>query len=36
VQAHNGRITLDSRPGQGTTFSLVLPVTEPDSHAQGG
>jgi PAS domain S-box-containing protein len=36
VQAHNGRITLDSRPGQGTTFSLVLPMTEPDSHAQGG
>lgn len=36
VQAHSGRITLDSRPGQGTTFSIVLPVTEPDPHAQDG
>jgi two-component system, cell cycle sensor histidine kinase and response regulator CckA len=36
VQAHSGRLTLDSRPGQGTTFSIALPVTEPGSQAQDG
>lgn len=29
--AHDGRLTLDSRPGHGATFTLVLPVRRPDA-----
>jgi two-component system OmpR family sensor kinase len=34
VQAHGGRVTLDSEPGQGTTVRVVVPLAAPDTNAQ--
>jgi signal transduction histidine kinase len=31
VETHDGRISLDSEPGQGTTFHVSLPLATPDS-----
>lgn len=30
IQAHEGRITVDSQPGHGATFSIILPLTTAD------
>jgi heavy metal sensor kinase len=30
IQAHNGQIELESGPGQGTTFTVILPIKNPD------
>jgi two-component system OmpR family sensor kinase len=34
AQAHHGRIELESPPGQGATFSLVVPVDQPELEEQ--
>jgi signal transduction histidine kinase len=31
IEAHNGRVELDSRPEVGSTFTVVVPVDQPDS-----
>jgi len=34
IDAMGGRLTVDSRPGTGTTFTILLPVAEPASEPQ--
>ena len=33
VDAHRGRVTVESRPGEGSTFSIHLPVDVPEPSA---
>ena len=35
VDAHHGRMTVRSAPGQGSTFSVILPQIQPDREAHG-
>lgn len=33
VAAHRGQVSVDSRPGKGSTFTILLPVAAPTEHA---
>jgi len=35
VEAHGGEVDVKSKPGEGTTFTVKLPVTAPDSAGTG-
>ncbi|MCB2204003.1 HAMP domain-containing protein [bacterium] len=34
VQSHEGRITLKSAPGKGAEFTIIIPISGPDTHSQ--
>lgn len=36
VQAHNGRVVVSSKPGEGTTFDVYLPAQQPNGTLQNG
>lgn len=36
VQAHNGRVVVSSKPGEGTTFDVYLPAQQPNGAVQNG
>jgi signal transduction histidine kinase len=35
ARAHGGRVALDSRPGRGATFTIVIPADDPDAPGPG-